>query len=70
MILRKNNIDKLNTNTGVIYRKCNKKLNINKIIEVKKYCKSKRLKFYISNNFKIAMKLDLDRVTYLHLIKV
>ena len=59
---KKNNIDKLNTNTGVIYRNYNKKLNINKIIEVKKYCKSKRLKFYISNNFKIAMKLDLDGV--------
>lgn len=58
----KNNIDKLNTNTGVIYRNYNKKLNINKIIEVKKYCKSKRLKFYLSNNFKIAVKLGLDGV--------
>ena len=57
---KKKSIDKLKPNTGVIYRNYNKKLNINKIIKVKKYCKRRNLKFYLSNNFKFALKLDLD----------
>ena len=33
---KKNNIDKLDNNTGVIYRNYNKKLNIKEIIKIKK----------------------------------
>ena len=57
---KKNNIDKLNFNTGVIFRNYNKKASIYEIIQIKKYCKKRGLKFFLSNNFKLAIKLDLD----------
>ena len=57
---KKNNIDKLNFNTGVIFRNYNKKASIYEIIKIKKYCKKRGLKFFLSNNFKLAIKLDLD----------
>ena len=56
----KNNIDKLDNNTGIIYRNYKKKLNLDEIIRIKNYCLKKKRKFYLSNNFKIAIKLDLD----------
>jgi len=57
---KKNNIDKLDNNTGVIYRNYNNKLNFGEIINIKKYCLKKKIKFYLSNNYKIAIKLGLD----------
>ena len=30
------------------------------ILKIKKYCKKKSIKFYLSNNIKLAIKLDLD----------
>ena len=57
---KKNNIDKLNNNTGVIYRNYENKLNINEIINIKKYCAKRNIKFFLSNNFKLALKLGLD----------
>ena len=58
--LKKNNIDKLDANTAIIYRNYNKKIRINDIIKAKHYCKNKRIKFFLSNNFKLAVKLGLD----------
>ena len=58
--LKKSNIDKLDHDTGVIFRNYSKKLSIYEIINVKNYCKSKNLKFFLSNNFRLALKLDLD----------
>ena len=57
---KKNNIDKLDNNTGVIYRNYNNNLNFREIINIKKYCSKKKIKFYLSNNYKIAIKLGLD----------
>ena len=57
---KKNNIDKLDNNTGVIYRNYNNKLNFEEIINIKKHCFKKKIKFYLSNNYKIAIKLGLD----------
>ncbi len=37
-------------------------MNLKEIINIKNYCKKKKLKFYLANNFKIALKLDLDGV--------
>ncbi len=34
--------------------------NKDQILKIKKYCKKKSLKFYLSNNIKLAIKLDLD----------
>ena len=56
-----NNIDKLDKQTVAIYRNYNSKsLDKNLILKLKKYCKRKEIKFYISNNIKLAIKLDLD----------
>ena len=57
---KKNNIDKLNINTGVIFRNYNKKVSIYEIIQAKKYCKKKGIKFFLSNNIKLSIKLGLD----------
>ena len=56
-----NNIDKLDKQTVVIYRNYNSKsLNNELILKLKKYCQKKGIKFYLSNNIKLALKLDLD----------
>ena len=56
-----NNIDKLDKQTALIYRNYNSKTTDKKLIlKIKKYCKIKKIKFYLSNNIKLAIKLDLD----------
>ena len=56
-----NNIDKLDKQTAVIYRNYNSKsLNKELILKLKKYCQKKGIKFYLSNNVKLAMTLILD----------
>ena len=54
-----NNIDKLEKNTIIIYRNYRKKKVTSDIIKLKKYCKIKGIKLYISNNIKLAMKMDV-----------
>ncbi len=58
-----NNIDKLDKQTVIIYRNYNTKL-LNKelILKLKKYCQKKGIKFYLSNNIKLAIRLNLDGV--------
>ena len=56
-----NNIDKQDKQTIIIYRNYSpKSQNEEIIIKIKKYCKKKSLKFYLSNNIKLAIKLNLD----------
>ena len=51
----------MDNQTIVIYRNYNLKTpNIELILKIKKYCKRKRIKFLLSNNVKLAIKLDLD----------
>ena len=57
---KKNNIDKLDNNTGVIFRNYKDKLNLDEIIKIKKYCIRKNIKFFLSNNYKMALKLGLN----------
>ena len=58
-----NNIDRLDSQTVVIYRNYNNKISNTKLIlKIKKYCKKKRIKFLIANNVRLAIKLDLDGV--------
>ena len=55
------NIDKQDKQTTIIYRNYSTKtLNETLILKIKKYCKKKSIKFYLSNNIKMAIKLDLD----------
>ena len=57
----RNNIDKLDKQTGVIYRNYNSKFHDEELIlKIKNYCKKKRIEFYLSNNIKLAIRLDLD----------
>jgi len=56
-----NNIDKQNKQTAIIYRNYNSKIVDEKLIlKIKNYCKKRKIKFYLSNNIKLAIKLDLD----------
>ena len=56
-----NNIDRLDKQTTVIYRNYNAKASDREVIlKIKKYCKKKGIKFYLSNNIKLAIKLNLD----------
>ena len=56
-----NNIDRQDKKTIVIYRNyLSKKTNVPLILKLKNYCKKKNIKFFLSNNFKLAIKLDLD----------
>ena len=55
------NIDKLDIETAVIYRNYKSKILDKKtILKLKKFCKKKRIKFYLSNDVKLAIQLDLD----------
>jgi thiamine-phosphate pyrophosphorylase len=56
----KSNIDKQDINTTIIYRNYKKNYKINEIIFIKNYCKIKKIKFLISNNIKLSIKLNLD----------
>ena len=55
-----NNIDKQDKQTIIIYRNYLTTLDQTLILKIKKYCKKKTIKFYLSNNIKLAIKLDLD----------
>ena len=57
-----NNINNQDKQTVIIYRNysSNIKNSENLILKIKNYCKKKRIKFYLSNNIKLATKLDLD----------
>ena len=53
-------IDKQDKKTTIIYRNYDQKLDEKLIIKIKNYCKKKGNKFLLSNNIKLAIKLDLD----------
>jgi thiamine-phosphate pyrophosphorylase len=56
-----NNIDKQDKKTVIIYRNYYSKIiNEELILNIKNYCKKKGIKFYLSNNIKLAIKLNLD----------
>ena len=56
-----NNIDNLDNQTTVIYRNYDlKNLDQKLLLKIKKYCKKKKIKFYLSNDIKLAIKLNLD----------
>ena len=55
-----NNIDKLDKNTGIILRNYSSENNLKTIISLKKIFKKKGCKFFLSNNVRLALKLDWD----------
>ena len=57
---KKSIIDKQSTNTVIIYRNYKKKYKISEVISLRDYCKKKNIKFYLSNNIKLSINLNLD----------
>jgi len=58
-----NNIDKQDKQTVIIFRNYSSKPTDQLLIlKIKRYCKKKSIKFYLSNDFKLAIKLNLDGV--------
>jgi len=56
-----NNINKQDKQTTIIYRNYSSKpIDQTLILKIKRYCKKKSIKFYLSNNIKLAIKLNLD----------
>ena len=56
-----NNLNKQDKQTVIIYRNYSSNIkNKDLILRIKNYCKKRRIKFYLSNNIKLAIKLDLD----------
>ena len=58
-----NNINKQDKQTVIIYRNySSNRKNEDLILKIKNHCKKRRVKFYVSNNIKLAIRLDLDGV--------
>ena len=55
-------IDKQNKKTILIFRNYDQDIDEKLILTIKNYCKKKGNKFLISNNIKLAIKLNLDGV--------
>ena len=55
-----NFIIKQDKRTAIIYRNYSSKFDLNVIIQIKKFCKKNRYKFFLSNNFRLALNLNLD----------
>ena len=53
-------IDKVDKSTTIIFRNYNEEINEKLIIKIRNYCKKKGNKFLLSNNIKLALKLNLD----------
>ena len=53
-------IDKQDKKTTIIFRNYNQQIDKKLILAIKKYCKKRGNKFLISNNIKLAIKLNLD----------
>tara|TARA_B100001758_G_C18372394_1_gene592166 strand:- start:131 stop:658 length:528 start_codon:yes stop_codon:yes gene_type:complete len=56
----KKNLENQSKKTAIIYRNYSKKINKDEILKIKKFCSKKKLRFFLSNNFKLAVKLDLN----------
>ena len=59
---KKNYIKRLPKNIAIIYRNYNKNINKTEITKIKTLCKKDRRKFFLANNVKIAIQLNLDGV--------
>ena len=53
-------LSNINKRINIIYRNYSKIIDLNDLNKVKEICKKKGFKLFISNNLKLALKLDLD----------
>ena len=56
----KSNLDNQDKNTAIIFRNYRNNLEIDEIILLRDYCRKKSLKFFLANNIKLSIKLNLD----------
>ena len=59
---KEKDIEYLPKNIALIYRNYAKKPSKPLITKIKNYCKKSKIKFYLSNNYKMAVNLNLDGV--------
>ena len=52
----------MHKNIALIYRNYEKKPSKSLIVKIRNYCKKRKIKFYLSNNYKMAINLHLDGV--------
>lgn len=57
--LELNNLEK---NIHIIYRNYEKKVKIDELLKIKKFCQLTKRKFFLANNLKLALRLSLDGV--------
>tara|TARA_Y100000389_G_C17338158_1_gene451800 strand:- start:207 stop:779 length:573 start_codon:yes stop_codon:yes gene_type:complete len=57
-----NELSNLKKNINIIYRNYDDNIDINSIKKIKYFCKKTNRKFFLSNNFKLAFKLNLNGV--------
>ena len=57
---QENYIKRLQKNIAIIYRNYKKNISKIEITKIKNLCKKTRRKFFLANNIKVALKLDLD----------
>ena len=55
-------LSKLGRNINIIYRNYNNINHLKNILKLKEYCNKNKLKFYLSNNIKLSIKLGLNGV--------
>ena len=53
-------LENQSTKTAIIYRNYSKKINKIEILKLREFCNKKKLRLFISNNFKLALNLNLD----------
>ncbi len=53
-------LENQSTKTAIIYRNYSKKINKIEILKLREFCNKKKLRLILSNNFKLALKLNLD----------
>ena len=58
--LEKDHINKLPKNIAIIYRDYSQMYDEKKILEIKRFCKLNRRKFFLANNLALVQKLNLD----------
>ncbi|MDC3249557.1 thiamine phosphate synthase [Candidatus Pelagibacter sp.] len=59
---KEDEIKNINKNIAIIYRNYSKKTDIRLIQDIKNFSKKKKNKFFLANNIKLAIKLNLDGV--------
>ena len=52
----------MDNSVHIIYRNYKNPINLKKLINLRNFCKKRGIKLYLSNNFKLALKLRLDGV--------